>query len=123
MVNTKGIVKDMDDLLTILVCSSDNYDDLWFPFFKLLNHYWSDNNCEIILNTESKNYQFQNLRIKYIERGKVFEYYGERMLFHLDFIKTKYTLLLLDDFFIRREVDRKEIGKILSWLEDNDCEF
>lgn len=101
--------------LTILVCTCDNYEDLWFPFFKLLKTYWPDLDCQIILNTETKKYEFEGLNIECFQMGC--SAYGQRMINHVDKINTPYTLLLLDDFFIRRPVNKEQIGNILSFMK------
>lgn len=114
-------MKNLIDL-SILVCSSDNYSDLWEPFFKLLDKYWNEIPCKIILNTESKNFQFKKLIINSYNYNKISKrksLYGERMIYNLNIISTKYTLLLLDDFFIRRDVDTERISEIIKWMEED----
>lgn len=41
---------------TLLVNSSDGFADCWEPFFRLLDIYWPDRNCPILLNTEQSSY-------------------------------------------------------------------
>ncbi len=43
--------------------------------------------------------------------------YGKRLIDHLNLIKTKYVLILLDDFFLRRKVNEKKIEEIISWID------
>lgn len=109
---------NLSEKLTVLVCSCDAYEDLWYPFFKLFNKYWGKCPCRIILNTEAKKYEYENLNIEsfsFYEANKV--KYGERFLRHMEEIKTPYTLILLDDFFIREKVDVNKITEIISWME------
>lgn len=109
---------NLSEKLTVLVCSCDAYEDLWYPFFKLFNKYWGNYPCRIILNTETKKYEYENLNIEcfsFYEDNNV--KYGERFLRHIEEIKTPYTLILLDDFFIRENVDEKRLTEIVSWLE------
>ncbi len=109
---------ELKSKLTILVCTCDVYEDLWYPFFKLLKEHWPDLDCDIILNTETKNYAFEGLNIKTYSFGK--SEYGQRILNHLNEVKTPYLLLLLDDFFIRRSVDTEQIGKMISFMDEHD---
>ncbi|MCI8485326.1 MAG: hypothetical protein HFH41_13460 [Lachnospiraceae bacterium] len=108
----------MKEKLTILFCTCDAYEDLWFPFFTLLKKNWEHCPYQIVINTESKNYQFEGLNIKTINCEKTVSY-GQRMLHVLHQIETEYILIMLDDFFIRREVNQKEIEKIICWMDQD----
>lgn len=108
----------IEDRITILVCSCDSYNDLWPPFFTLLKKYWPDNNCKIILNTEYQTYKEPGLNIETFSLGK--SPYGTRLLNHLERIDTPYTLLLLDDFFLRRPVDEKKLSLIIEKMDEDE---
>ena len=61
----------MDNSVTILVSSCDLYEDAWYPFFKLLKIQWPE--CEqyrIVLNTETKTYNPDFIKINSIVSGK-----------------------------------------------------
>ena len=110
---------DLKNNLTILVCSCDNYEDLWNPFFTLLKKYWpSVSDIPIVLNTESKNFVFDGLNIT-CNHSFAEKRYGKRMLNTLSNIKTKYVLLLLDDFFLRKSVSEEKLCQILDWMEND----
>ena len=111
-------MKELRDRITILVCTCDSYSDLWYPFFKLLSIYWPDNNCKIILNTETKSFAYGDLDIQSFSLGSC--EYGERMIKHIDKIQTPYTLLMLDDFFLRREVDVAKLQHIIDYMDRED---
>ena len=107
--------------MTVLVCSCDKYEDTWQTFAKLLKKYWPDFDYRLILNTESKNFEYDGLSFETFnlyESGQNVDY-GERIRAHLKRITTPYTLLLLDDFFIREPVDTKKIKEIIGYM-DND---
>lgn len=112
----------MKEKVTILVNSCDCYNDLWEAFFKLLKKYWPDCPCRIILNTESKIFTYKGLNIEcfqfYPAGSKIA--YGERIIKHLNEITTEYTLMLLDDFFLRDFVKVEKILECLKWMENND---
>lgn len=106
--------------ITILVCSCDSYSDLWEPFFKLLKKYWKDCPYKIVLNTESKVFQYEGLDIAcYSLFPEKQVPYGERMLAHLNHIETPYVLILMDDFFIRKNVDVERIQQCKHWMMHN----
>lgn len=101
--------------LTVLVNSCDSYADLWEPFFTLLHRYWPEVTCEIVLNTESRDFFFKglNLRIAHCNSKD----YGTRMLYALSTVRTEYTLLLLDDFFLREPVRQNCFEQIIQWMD------
>lgn len=106
---------------TILLCSCDSYTDCWEPFFKLLMKYWPNCPYQIILNTESVEYQYEGLDIKCQQKFAEKDVpYGERMIAHIQEIKTPFTLVMMDDFFIRESVDEKKIQEVIKWLKEDD---
>lgn len=107
----------LSEKCTILVNSCDGYSDLWDPFFQLLKKYFPFD-FPIVLNTESKEYTLEGLRISCVHlEGTAKENYGARMLNALDHIKTPYVLLMLDDFFLRSGVLCTRLEEILGWME------
>lgn len=106
--------------LTVLVCSCDKYEDLWYPFFSLLHKYWPDCKCRIILNTETKKYEYPGLNI---EAFSLYENtntpYGKRMRDHLKRITTPFTLLMLDDFFVREPIDVETLKTVIRYMMQN----
>ncbi|MEG0415241.1 MAG: hypothetical protein RR565_03835 [Erysipelothrix sp.] len=106
------------DKLTVLVCSSDGYEDLWHPFFKLFEKNWEHFNCRLILNTETKKTEFSSLNIEtfsfYNENDILKVGYGERMINHLSKVETEFVFLMLDDFFLRDKVDCTIIEEYLE---------
>lgn len=109
----------MEKKYTILVNSCDAYDDLWFPFFTLLKKYWNPLNVRVILNTETKVYHLDGLSIECIHPKNRNASYGERMLNVLNKIDTPYVIPLLDDFFLRKPVDRAMIEQIIEWMNND----
>ena len=105
--------------ITILVNSCDSYADLWTPFFTLLKRYWNPQGIDIILNTESLNFELDGLDIKCIHPENINFPYGKRIINALSYVKTKYIVLMLDDFFLRKQVDTKRIAKILDYMEND----
>ena len=108
--------KNLKNDLTILVCSCDAYEDLWMPFFTLLKRYWSPLDIHIIFNVETKDFSMDGLDIQCVHSPGE-KRYGQRMLNALDSVKTKYVLLLLDDFFLREPVCEETIKQIVSWMD------
>lgn len=109
----------LKEKITVLVNSCDAYDDLWMPFFTLYNKYWTIGGVRLILNTETKNYKFEGLNIECIHYSKSNASYGERMHYVLSRINTPYTVLLLDDFFLREPIDNEQIKNIIRWMDQD----
>lgn len=113
-------MSSLKEKLTILVCTCDSYEDLWYPFFYLLDFYWPNLDCKIILNTETKSFSYKDLKIASYSFGP--DLYGQRLLNHIKEVETPYLLLLLDDFFLRRPVDTEQLGKMIDFM-DSDSEI
>lgn len=109
--------------LSIFVSSNDTYADCWHPFFTLLNKNWPACNLPIILNTESKDYFHKNLDIQCPKIGKNHNgriKWGKRFIESLKYVKTKYVLLMLDDYFIYEPVKVNKIFELLELMEEDD---
>lgn len=98
----------MNDL-TIVVCSCDKYDDLWYPYFEIFKNQWPDCKYPIILNTESKTYAHNGLNIRCLQLYKPEEVanisWSDRMIETLKYVDTEYVLVTLDDHFLISPVD------------------
>ena len=57
-------INNMSSNLTILINTSDGFEDCWNPFFTLFKKYWPNNQSPVFLNTEFKNYVHPGLNIK-----------------------------------------------------------
>lgn len=114
---SKDNYSELKDQITIVVNSCDNYEDLWVPFFTLLKKYWNPLDVRVILNTETKNFSLDGMEIECIHPADKDAPYGERMLNVLRNIKTPYVIPLLDDFFLRKNVDLQMVQSILGWME------
>lgn len=115
--------KKLDNKCTILVNSCDLYEDVWDPFFTLFKKYWPDCKFPIVLNTETKSYSFNGLKIKCLnlKKGKnVSIQWGERIIDCLERINSKYVLFFLDDYFLYDYVDTSRIIKSIDYMEKNE---
>ena len=111
----------MSSRATILVYSCDSYEDAWGPLFTLMDKYWPDCQYEILLNTETKKHEvaYKNLKVKTLSLYKPGEKvpYGKRAIDHIKAIETDYVITLMDDFFIRSEVDTATLEQIMDWMD------
>ncbi|MBQ9880335.1 MAG: hypothetical protein IJM45_07895 [Clostridia bacterium] len=109
----------LNDKITILVNSCDSYSDLWIPFFTLLKKHFAATDIRIILNTESEDFSFDGLSIDCVHPEDRNDPYGKRIMNAIKQVRTPYVFPLLDDFFLRRDVDINRLNEIIRWM-DND---
>lgn len=103
----------MDALYTILVNSTDSFEDCWYPFFTLFSKYWSGTPTRIVLNTETKDFSYPGLDLicskVYGSNPSQRLAWGECLRRCLEKISTDLVLYLQDDYFINSPVDVKQI--------------
>lgn len=110
--------KELDAKCTMLICSCDAYSDCWFPFFRLLNKYWPTMSFPIVLNSESKRFEYDGYEIKTFNLYRPNEVaWGKRLRDTLKKIDTEYIFFIMDDFFLNAPVDEKKIYQCINWME------
>lgn len=106
---------------TLFIASCDKYYQAWEPFFFFIKKHWPDFNMPVILNTEMKSFTYEGFDIKtfslYEEGADV--RWGKRMLDHLDKVETDYILLMLEDYFLRKDVDEDKLTRLIDLFEEN----
>ena len=107
----------MENKVTILVNSCDNYEDAWEPFFKLLKIQWPgiEKKHKLVLNTETKVYDCSFLPVKTVCTGNCA--WSLRLKKALESIDTELVLFMLEDFFLMSAVDEKRFENALKILE------
>ena len=103
--------------LTIFVNTSDNFDDCWIPFFTLFKRYWPDCPYPIVLNTETKDFQFDGLDIQCskVATGESRRLtWSECLARSLDAIESPYILYLQEDYFLEAPVRADLISTFLE---------
>lgn len=108
--------------LTIVICSCDAYEDLWYPYFTLFQKQWKDCPYPIVLNTESKSYKHEGLDIRCLQLysdGVKGAEWSDRMIETLKRIDTEYILITCDDHFIVSPVNQNEFEEAFQIIKDN----
>jgi hypothetical protein len=93
--------------LTILINTSDSFEDCWDPFFKLFHKYWPNCKIPILLNTEKKIYHFPEINIKSSQVNLNFDRrltWSECLIEALKKIETPLVLYMQEDYFIENFV-------------------
>jgi hypothetical protein len=99
---------------SILVNTSDGFEDCWEPFFCLFNIHWSNCDFPIILNTEKKNWSCQGVNVQCsqvqlrsnLQRSLT---WSECLLAVLAQVSTPLVLYLQEDYFLERTVNNRLI--------------
>lgn len=105
---------------TFLVNSCDVNEDIWLPFFMCLEKNWPEMNWPVVLNTESKSFQFGKYKIdSYGLFKNRRDKWSQRLKETLQKIKTEYVFFILDDFFIVKPVQHEFISQCFDWLDQN----
>lgn len=107
--------------LTILVNSSDGFDDCWAPFFELLYAHWPDCDYPVLLNTEEKNWSFPKhnsraSRVAAHEQRRLS--WSECLIRAIDQIDTPLLLYFQEDYFIDAPVRMDVIEKAINLMLD-----
>lgn len=106
----------MNDL-TILVNTSDGFEDCWAPFFQLFARYWPACPYPIVLNTETKEARFPGLSVRSarVAVGATRRLtWSECLARCLDDIETPYVLYLQEDFFLEAPVQQPFIEPFVA---------
>ena len=108
----------MNDL-TVLVNTSDGFEDCWSPFFSLFATYWPDWQGPLLLNTEQKSYVHPGLAIRCtrVAAGATRRLtWSECLMRCLDSIDTPYVLYLQEDYFLEAPVRSELLDPLLDEL-------
>ncbi len=105
---------------TLLVSSSDAYEDCWIPFFALLSKYWPKCDHPIVLNTNTKDFSYPGLDITcpmVSERYGRNLPWGARLKKSLEFVQDDIILFMLDDYFIQSPVVVDKVEELVELMK------
>lgn len=108
----------MNDI-SILVNTSDSFEDCWNPFFQLFATYWPDCDWPIVLNTEIKSYSYSGLDIRCarVAAGESRRLsWSECLMRCLDGIDTPYLLYLQEDYFLEAPVQVEKLKTLVDQM-------
>lgn len=109
-----------DNNIAVLVVSCDKYSDMWPIFFELKKRKWSDCPYRTYLGSNFKKSELDGVTDILIGEDKS---WSDNVRNMLSSIEEDYIIMLLDDFFIDRELDTDRIRLLAQYLEDKniDC--
>ena len=113
---------------SILINTTDGFEDCWFPFFTLLKKYWPEYTGNIYLNTETKTYSHEGLNIISIQNNKNTPNqritWSECLIRALNVIDDDIILYMQEDYFLKDFVKNDIVEKFVQLMHDNykiDC--
>lgn len=112
---------------SIFVNTTDKFEDCWLPFFKLFTIYWPDFKGTIYLNTEHKEFTYENLHIVSIRNCERFDYKPETWSECLEagagFVDNEVLLYMQEDYFLHSPVENEAIYALAMRMrgEKIDC--
>ncbi len=99
--------------MTMLVNSCDAYEDLWQPFYAAETVFCAAGYAHSAQH-RARTSRFEGLNIECVHSSAAT--YGERMTDALRRVKTEYTLLMLDDFFLE-PVKMDRLHDLVRWMD------
>lgn len=111
-----------DRKVTLLINSSDGFNDCWAPFLHFLGHYWPDFDYPILLNTETKDWSAPDfdLRASRVASGADRRLtWSECLIRAIDRIETPLMLYMQEDYFIERPVRHDVVARATDLMIDH----
>lgn len=111
----------MDREFSIIISTCDKFSDLWEANVQLLNKNWADRNVETFLVTDVfTNREFNNITVVAAGEGTEIT---ERLAKVMPFIKTKYILFTLDDYFLTEKISTQHILEDIQIMEKHELDY
>jgi hypothetical protein len=102
----------------IFVASCDKYSDLWPGFFYCLRKHWGQSDLSVYLGSGTK--ICQEAGVVTIQTEPKLDW-SSAVLKQLNTLEHNYIIFMLDDFFLRRNVDGTWIDAILEYAQNVDA--
>jgi len=113
----------MHSNFSIIVNTTDSFEDCWLPFFKLFKKYWPEYSGRIYLNTETKEFKYEGLNIISVKSGLINQPWSECLQYAINQIEGEYFIYMQEDYFLNNKVNHKSITELYELFENNkfDC--
>ncbi len=108
---------------SILINTTDSFEDCWIPFFTLLKKYWPDYSGKIYLNTETKVFTFPGLNIISLQNNQstpeIRITWSECLFRALNSIDDDIILYMQEDYFLKDVVKTDLVEKYVRMMQEN----
>lgn len=111
----------MNDNCTLFLSTYDGGEDCWKYFFESIKKQWPEMNLPVVINTESKGYEYPGFQIEtfHLYNKKQRTSWGSRLIENLMLVKTDYILFFLEDNWLSEPVNDLLFRRTLSYMEEN----
>ena len=113
----------MNHKFSILINTTDSFEDCWFPFFRLFKIYWPEYQGKIYLNTETKTYTHQGLTIISLQNNKNNPNsrftWSECLRRALTLIEDDIILYMQEDYFLKNYVKNDLVEMFVQLMHEN----
>jgi len=108
---------------SVLINTTDSFEDCWLPFFTLFKKYWPEYTGKIYLNTETKIYTHSGLNIICIQNNnnKISKTitWSECLVRALNYIDEEIILYMQEDYFLKDFVKNEIVEKFVHLMRNN----
>lgn len=108
----------LKDKITCLIFSCEKFSDLWDGNLKMFRENWPERDFETYIVTDKPtDCTFPDVKI--IAAGADMEW-SDRLKYALEFVKTDYVFVTLDDYFLIKKVDNARMEQLVDlMIKDN----
>ena len=107
---------------SILVNTTDSFEDCWQPFFKLFKKNWPEYAGVIYLNTENSAFVYDGLNIIPVKNGLVGKPWSQCLKYALEFIKEENIIYMQEDYFLHEPVNNSLIDQYYKLFEEKELD-
>ena len=111
----------LNNKVTCLILSCDKFSDLWDGNVKLFHENWPDKDFVTYLVTD-KPTDRSLLGVEILFAGEDVEW-SDRLKYALQFVKTDYVFVTLDDYFLIKKVDSPKMEDYLRLMIDGEYDY
>ncbi len=108
---------------SILINTTDSFEDCWIPFFTLFKKFWPDYLGKIYLNTETKIFTFPGLNIISLQNNTktpdIRPTWSECLIRALSSIDDEVILYMQEDYFLKDSVKNDLVEKYVHMMQEN----
>ena len=107
--------------LTMIINSCDKFSDLWDIHVQLLEENWNDRGIRTIISTDKPtSKQYNNVEIVSSKDG---DEITSRLLYTLSKVDSEYILITLDDYFLTKKINTKDISELVDYMKTNNVDY
>lgn len=112
---------NITDKISILISSCDKFSDLWDTHIKLYKKYWKGPLWKTYLVTDKATEKIYNGVDIIVAKGNLD--FPMRIKYALEYIKTDFILLTLDDYFLINNVKEKDLEYLVKRVEFEEIDY